>query len=514
MTSARRKSLFAALACGVAAGCPASAPPPPAGPPSYEGVSLRVEAIGEPPALREAAKILINDWADNHHCKAALADGQGGDWDVLVFPAERLGELMDAGRLAKLPESLFRQPAPAAGQGASSAEGGTPPAAPADVEDGSWVPGVFPEPYVRRVARYGKDLVALPYATSTLVLAYRRDAFEKPEVRQAAEQAGIKLEAPATWEELDALARFLNGQDWDGDGKPGAGLAAALKDDPRERLAGELFVARAASLGQHPDQYSFLFDYDSMEPRLGLPLFAEALKGVAGWKEAGPEGCAGFDAEAARAAFREGKAAMLLDRAEMAARWTDPANPHPVLVARLPGSARVYNAMIKEYGESNPADSAVVLPGGGGWLVGVSSTLDAKETEAAIGLAKVLAGKEAAALVGRDSAHPALSVHTDINSRPAPIPGVDSRSWSRAVLRILGSTRSRPGLRLPEAESYAADLDGAVARAAAGEAPEAVLADLTSRWSGRVAAGGKERLRWHYCRGLNDVHTEESPPAK
>lgn len=507
MASIRLVSLYASLLLGVTlAGC-TSPPPPPPGPPTYRGVALRLGVLGDVPALR-SARALANDWAAVHECEVAAGDGAGGA-DVLIFPAAKLGDLVDSGTLRALPESLFRRKV-AEGEVTTPAEGES--AAPEGEE--AWSPDAFPEVLAARAGRYGEDLMALPYATSALVLAYRRDAFEKPELQQAAQEAGVKLGPPATWEELDALARFLNEKDWAGNGRPGAGLAVPLAEDARERLGEAIFIARAASLGQHPDQYSFLFDYDSMEPRLGLPFFAETLGGIAAWKGDGPEGCGSFDAEAARAAFRDGKAAMLIDRAEMAARWSDPANPHAVAVAQLPGSARVYNTLIKEYEPADPANPAIVLPGIGGWMVGISSKLEGKQVEAAVELAKVLAGKDAAPLVARDPEHPALSAHTSALNRPAAIPGLDARSWSRAVLKTLGSGRARPALRLPGIDAYDADLDRAVARAAAGEVPGTILDEVARGWRERIAAGGKDRLRWHYCRGLNDVQVDAEPPAK
>ena len=45
-----------------------------------------------------------------------------------------------------------------------------------------------------------------------------------------------------------------------------------------EGLGNATFLARAASLGQHPDQFSFLFDSDKMAPRIDTEPFVEALR--------------------------------------------------------------------------------------------------------------------------------------------------------------------------------------------------------------------------------------------
>ena len=68
--------------------------------------------------------------------------------------------------------------------------------------------------------------------------------------------------------------------------------------------------------------------------------------GLVAWKALGPPGVEKFDAADARAAFREGRAAMLIDRAERVATWS---GGKPVGVAGLPGSERVYEPMQKEW---------------------------------------------------------------------------------------------------------------------------------------------------------------------
>ena len=130
-----------------------------------------------------------------------------------------------------------------------------------------------------QVSKYGSDRVALPYGGSALVLVYHPAAFEREPNREAAKKAGIKLEPPTTWEELDALAKFFQGRDWDGDGEADYGIALALGSDP-EGVGDATFLARAASLGQHRDHYSLLFDADTMEPRIDVPAVRRGARGA------------------------------------------------------------------------------------------------------------------------------------------------------------------------------------------------------------------------------------------
>ena len=61
------------------------------------------------------------------------------------------------------------------------------------------------------MTKYGSDRLGLPLGGTALVLVYRRDAFTRPANLAAAGTAGIKLEPPATWGQLDALAEVLSG---------------------------------------------------------------------------------------------------------------------------------------------------------------------------------------------------------------------------------------------------------------------------------------------------------------
>src|SRR5208337_2848686 len=76
---------------------------------------------------------------------------------------------------------------------------------------------------------------------------------------------------------------------WSGDGAPDHGIVAVLGQDS-EGLGNTTYLARATSVAQHRDQYSFLFDADSMTPRIDSPPFVEALRSVTAWKRHGPPG--------------------------------------------------------------------------------------------------------------------------------------------------------------------------------------------------------------------------------
>ena len=111
-----------------------------------------------------------------------------GEVDVLLFPGDRLGDLIDADRLAAIPNEAVMPPARDATVDRRDRPASTDPPAsrsPPRTRSISWA---SPPPYRDQVTRYGNDRMALPYGGSALVLVYRRDAFEREANRAAADR--------------------------------------------------------------------------------------------------------------------------------------------------------------------------------------------------------------------------------------------------------------------------------------------------------------------------------------
>ncbi len=487
------------------------------GPPSFPGIKLVAGAVGDPGVLATVAS-QRGEWSATRGAEVTLQEStvdlkSAKGVDVFLFPADRLGDLIDAGVLAAIPESVTKPPASSDGESTDnskasesteekSAEGPADPLQYADV-----VPA-----FREKISRYGSDRSALPYGGSALVLVYDRSAFEHESNRKAAAEASLKLEPPKTWEEFDALAKFFQGRDWNSDGTGEHGVALALGPDPAG-VGDAIYLARAASLGQHRDQYSFLFDSDTMIPRIDLPPFVEALQGLAALKNFGPSGMEAFDAEAARRAFAQGKAAMLIDRAELAASWGE--HKGGIGVAPLPGSEKVYDPARKLWEKSSSLNRPSYLPHGGGWLVGVSSSADPKVREAALDFATYLISPETATQVRANRTFPMLPVRsTLIGQGHSGGSGVDSKQWADALNRTFFAEKVIAGLRIPESQEYLSDLAKARANVLKGENPEQALKAVAASWGERTARLGTARQLWHYRRSLNSLVTLPEPPAR
>ena len=315
---------------------------------------------------------------------------------------------------------------------------------------------------------------------------------------EAADQAGISLQPPKTWEDLDSLAKFFNGRDWDGDGKVDHGIALALAAD-REGSGNDLHLARAASLGQHKDQYSFFFDSDSMAPRIDTPPFVEALTGLIALKDCGPPGMETFDAIAAWPRVR-GRQGCTLDRPGRAVRSLGEREACRCRAfARLGTRLRPRTPTLGNVVDPQPAQ----LPPSGRRLAGryIGAAAQGTKRDAAIDFAKYLTSPDAANQVRSNPGMPMLPVrNTLLGQGPSNSNGVDARQWSEAVGRTLAAVRVVPGLRIPEANGYLSDLTAGRLAALKGEPAEQALHTVSQAWQARTQRLGTARGRWHYQR--------------
>ncbi len=493
--------LAAAMMGGCGGGSTSSGPSRP----SFPGVSVPLAAVGDP-AVLQPIRSWRGAWEQAVGGQVAVEPEPVGPKnlrgaDVLVFPGDRLGDLVRSEALLVLRDSDIRTPMPLGPREAPPPD----PLALAEI-----VPSEREE-----VSQWGDDRMGLPIGGSALVLAYRRDAFDSETNRKAAAATGLELKPPETWEQLDALARFFAGRDWDGSGRARGGIAAPLGDDP-EGIADTLVLARAAALGAHPDHYDFLFDSGTMEPKIATPPFVEALAGVASWSKLAPPGGSPRTAQDARKAFRSGEAALLIDRAEAVRQWADAKHPVPIGVARLPGSPRVYDPRGRKWDTPATPNRPSYLPRGGGWLVGVSARVPKDRRAAALDLAKTLAGPEASRAIQADPAFPMLPVRSSALGVGLPFGGaslgIDSRAWGVAVAETLTNARVIPGLRIPGADAYLAEFARARGAAIAGTPPEAALLAASAAWAELSKKLGPRTQLWHYRRSLNRLITESTPP--
>ncbi len=428
--------------------------------------------------------------------------------DVLVFPGREIGTLVDQGTLASWSMEQLRPPP--LKRDLADDEASDLGQLVERPEDAFQFSDVIPE--VRdRVIRYGGHTVALPLGSSALVLVYRRDAFERKENQEAAKAEGLELTAPLTYEQLDALARFFKGHDWDGDGEPESGIALALADDA-DGVGNATLLARAAALGLHPDYYGLFFEEKGMEPRIATPPFEQALVDLVASLDHGPEEMRGYDASQARQAFREGKVAMLIDRAERANLWSDVRSPVRTAVAPMPGSSQVYEPRRQEWVTLERPNRPTYLLDGGGWLIGVSAR--SRNAAAAYDFVKYIVSPEPSERLVSDPDFPLLPVRGSQAGLERVDPRRDIRGWGRAVSRTMNAERLVPGLRIPGAMSYEAAITKARRAAIEGTPASSALEEAARGWEAITDRLGRDRQRWQQRSSINIDNPEPEPPPR
>ena len=136
------------------------------------------------PTILDSIRAQAGEWESESGATLSYAEpGDPDGADILIFPGELLGGLVDEGKLAVLPESVVR-PSNGLPLGDADASEGGEETDPLAFDD------VLPV-YRTEVSKYGDDRYGLPLGGSALVLVYRRDAMADPAIVEAAESAGI-----------------------------------------------------------------------------------------------------------------------------------------------------------------------------------------------------------------------------------------------------------------------------------------------------------------------------------
>ena len=139
----------------------------------------------------------------------------------------------------------------------------------------------------------------------THTFAYRTDYYDNAEFAEAWAAAGntTPWAPPTTWEEVNAQSVFLIGKT-----DPLTGLDAHGYLDPLKGWGGFGFYFlenRAAPYAKHPDDPAWLFDPDTMKPRVNNPAFVQAIQDVMDLIEAGAYPADQINADPGTTAFQQ-----------------------------------------------------------------------------------------------------------------------------------------------------------------------------------------------------------------
>jgi len=227
---------------------------------------------------------------------------------------------------------------------------------------------------------------------------YRTDVFSDPELAKAWKAAGNTSEwaVPKTWQQVQAATKFLKGKKIKG--KDAWGYLDSPK--PWGGFCFYFLGSRATAYAKHPDDKAWLFDADTMKPRINNPAWIRAIQDVVDALPSEPPDQ--LNADPGTAAFQEflaGTGSMLSwwgDVGSMARTSDTSVIGKVVAFDILPGSDDVYNAKTGAWEKlpsgPNFAPNCAYL----GWGVYVMARVngDAKKHKAAWSAAAHLGGKD------------------------------------------------------------------------------------------------------------------------
>ena len=227
---------------------------------------------------------------------------------------------------------------------------------------------------------------------------YRTDYFEDAELAKAWAAEGNEgaWEVPTTWQKVQAVTKFLKG-------KKVGGFDAHGYLDPLKGWGGFGFYflgSRATAYAKHPDDPAWLFDPDTMKPRVNNPAWVRAIQDVLDVLDAQPPDQ--INADPGTTGFQQ----FLAGTGSMLSWWGDIGSNaktsdtsvvgEQIGFSILPGSDDVYNASSGQWdtlasGPSYAPNMAYI-----GWGVYVMARVDgdAKKQKAAWSAAAHLGGKD------------------------------------------------------------------------------------------------------------------------
>lgn len=220
--------------------------------------------------------------------------------------------------------------------------------------------------------------------------AYRKDYFGEGSITGMAE-------APKFWDEINAASIAVKGKTDPLTGQPAYGFL-----DPLKGWGGFGFYFledRASAYAKHPDDKAWLFDAETMKPRVNNPAFVQAIQDVMDLAAAGAYPPDQINADPGTTAFQQflagtGMALTWWGDVGSSARTSDTSVVGDVVGFSInPGAKKVYNSKTGAWEEKeNFAPNMAYI----GWGIYVTSRVsgDEKKRKAAWSAAAHLGGKD------------------------------------------------------------------------------------------------------------------------
>jgi multiple sugar transport system substrate-binding protein len=447
------------------------------------GVKIRL-AVVDDPALAAAVVRARGEWTAQtgsdievvETSEKDLLAGKRLPGDAAICPAWLMGVLAEREWLAPAPKPMLH--------------------------GGGWS-DVFPLLRLREAA-WGSATIGVPFGSPVFCCYYRADLLKK-----------LGRRPPRTWGEYQELAKLLAENP---PGPKGQGNWSGAIEPLAPGWAGLVLLARAAPYAKHRDNYSTLFDIETMEPLVAGPPFVQALQELVAAAKLGPADALRYDPAAARAAFWSGRCGMALTwptaakERGLAASAASPANPEStknlrVGFAELPGSRKVFNVSTGAWDRRADDDSPQVP------LLSIAGRLgvvgkDSPRADAAFQLLLWLSDSQMSPQVSAASPATTLFRQSNMTSPGAWVEksvsdNAAAQQYADATEATLRHEQWLGALRVPGRAEYLAALDNAVAAAVGGKkSPQDALTEAAGKWREITKRLGVKEQRSAYRHSL------------
>ncbi|MCA9123841.1 MAG: extracellular solute-binding protein [Planctomycetaceae bacterium] len=438
---------------------------------------LRVLVIDDEP-LAEAIKLAWDSRVDestkvSHLSEAELCTGESQrlNADVIIYPSYLIGELAERELIEPLDHNDAADP----------------------VFDRQ---GLFELIRLHEIV-WGDKVYAVPLGSPQFMLLYRKDLFAK-----------LEIEPPTTWEQYQVLAERL--------AEPSVGAEVGVQSEAVWRgavepsapmWAGTMFLARAAAYARHRNQYSALFDFNTMDPLIATPPFERALNEMTALAAAQRQEPVSPD-DALRK-FLSGECAMAISwphRTSENLSADSSIGEERIGIAELPGSSEVYNHGTGSWEQRADTESShASLLAFDGRLGSVTKACRRKKH--AFGMLFMISGTDLGSTISSASAHTALYRESHLRQAHAWVEPMLDGSAARQYGEVIQSALNRPiwidAIRVPGRSAYLEALDKAIVSALDQTATAtAALQSATSEWNKVTNSKGRDSQQRAYMRSL------------
>ncbi len=346
-------------------------------------------------------------------------------------------------------------------------------------------------------SNFGGKTYLVPFDGDFHMLYYRTDVLEK---------AGLK--PPTTWDEYLAVAKALNGKDFNGDGQKGYGSCIAKKRNAQSYWFVTDFVS-SMTQAKGTSQGTF-FDTRDMKPLVDNEAFRKSLEILKETGKYGPPDELNMDVSDTRPLFVSGKCALNIDWGDVGVLAIDPKTSKVIDKTGAiitPGSKQVLNwdtgkleACTKD-SCPNAIDGVNHAPFAafGGWSGGINAKADPKVKDAAYAFFSYMSQPAQSGVdvtIGATGFNPYRTSQLSYSQawKAGGMSETAAGFYLGAIKDSLNSPNMVLDLRIPQNQRYQqVVLDEAVARFLAGEIDEdATVKAIADGWSDLNEQIGKD----------------------